>query len=150
MRHVVYVGVSVLGLAIAVASAQTVDIGGWTTFRNTGRVCQMKAPSTWEGRTVTRTDPARRTTTVTVHAVRKSDTFETGKALIREVRPPVTVLQDDSTRLFYTFTPPAGEGTRGWQVVLNSSPVCGATVTFDAGADEALLKRIVDTLAPAK
>jgi hypothetical protein len=110
----------------------------------------MSAPSNWEGRTVTRTDPAHRTTTVTVHAVRKTDTFETGKALIKDARPPIAVLQDDATRLLYTFAPPPGQGTRGWQIMINSSPVCGATITFDTGADEAQLKKIADTLAPVK
>jgi hypothetical protein len=136
-------------VAASAVEAQTVPTG-WNVVTDVRKACQIAVPGDWEGDGSTRSPKGNQRVTVTVHGLRATETFDGGKATARQVSPPKTILQDDAKRLLYTMDAPrmAGVGTSGWYVVLNTKPVCTASFTFDPGADEALFRKIADTLGP--
>ena len=139
-----------LFLSHAAMAAEPVP-AGWSVVTDMRKTCQIAVPGDWQGTGSTRSPKASPKVTVTVHGLRPTQGFEEGKAFVRKAAPPIKIVQDGAKRLMYTMTPPAGSpgGSNGIYVVLNSTPVCTASFTFDPGADEALFKKIADTLQSA-
>jgi hypothetical protein len=112
------------------------------------KACQAAVPSDWTTDLSTAYSPGKKIS-ATVHGLRADDTFASGKDVAKQAVKPIKVLQDDAKRLFYTMDPgPVAPGKSGWYIVANTRPVCTLSFTFDAGADEAMLKTIADSLAP--
>jgi hypothetical protein len=112
------------------------------------KTCQVTVPADWSYDTGTAYSPDKKVS-ATVHGMR-GQTFAQGKDMVKQVMKPIKVVQDDDKRLVYTMDPGAvAPGKSGWYVVANTTPVCSLSFTFDAGFDEAVLKRITDSLAPA-
>ena len=136
--------VGVCGAAVAVASAQAPADKVVTDVR---KLCQVAVPADWTYSTGTAYSAGKKIS-ATVHTLR-DQTFADGKTMIKSVMKPITIMQDDNKRLFYTMDPgPIAPGKSGWYVLANTTPVCSVSFTFDSGSDEAQMKKIADSLAP--
>jgi hypothetical protein len=145
MRHGLAAWVGMVAVTVATGSAQAPAGKVATDVRKT---CQVTVPADWTYDTGTAYSPDKKIS-ATVHGLR-GQSFAQGKDMIKQVMKPIKVLQDDDKRLLYTMDPGSvAPGKSGWYAVANTTPACSLSFTFDAGTDEALLKRIVDSLAPA-
>jgi hypothetical protein len=80
----------------------------------------------------------------------KNQSWDAARGMVKSMFAPIKIMQDDGKRLMYSMDPgKTAAGKSGWYVVINSNPVCSVSFTFPAGADESLLKKVADTLAPA-
>jgi hypothetical protein len=135
-----------LGLSLLLAPSASAD----NVVRDMRKACQVSVPADWtvQGSTAW---AAGKKASATVHGLRPNQNFEAGKDFVKQAMKPIKVVQDDAKRLIYTMDPgPAAAGKNGWYVVLNSTPVCTVSFTFGDGFDEASLRKIADTLGPAK
>jgi hypothetical protein len=145
MRNQLTAAVWMMSAMTATGLAQTPAGKIATDVRKT---CQVTVPADWTYDTGTAFSPDKKIS-ATIHGLR-DQTFAEGKDTVKQAMKPIKVLQDDSKRLIYTMDVSAiAPGKNGWYVVANTTPTCSLSFTFDAGADEALLKKIADSIAPA-
>jgi len=112
------------------------------------KACQITVPDGWTSKLGTAYSPGEQVS-ATVHALRAGQTFEAGKALTQQVMKPIKVLSDDGKHFIYTMDPgAAAPGKHGWEVVVNTTPVCTLAITFDGVGDEAQMKAMAASLGP--
>ena len=142
---------AMLLMAATVAGADQAVPSARKTVVDAKKACQIAVPANWTTDTSTGYSPGKKAT-VTVHGLRAGQTFEDGKDAARQGMKPIKIVQDDAKRLMYTTDARnlGTAGTNGWYVITNTSPVCTASFTFAAGADEGILRKIADSLAVVK
>ena len=150
MRYPLCLSAMLLTAATVAGADQAVPSAGKTVL-DAKKACQIAVPADWTTDTSTGYSPGKKAT-VTVHGLRAGQTFEDGKDAARQGMKPIKIVQDDAKRLMYTTDARnlGTAGTNGWYVITNTSPVCTASFTFAAGADEGILKKIADSLAVVK
>ena len=150
MRYPLCLSAMLLMAATVAGADQAVPSAGKTVV-DAKKACQIAVPADWTTDTSTGYSPGKKAT-VTVHGLRAGQTFEDGKDAARQGMKPIKIVQDDAKRLMYTTDARnlGTAGTNGWYVITNTSPVCTASLTFAAGADEGILKKIADSLAVVK
>ena len=150
MRYPLCLSAMLLTAAIVAGADQAVPSAGKTVL-DAKKACQIAVPADWTTDTSTGYSPGKKAT-VTVHGLRAGQTFEDGKDAARQGMKPIKIVQDDAKRLMYTTDARnlGTAGTNGWYVITNTSPVCTASLTFAAGADEGILRKIADSLAVVK
>lgn len=150
MRYPLWLSAMLLTAATVAGADQAVPSAGKTVL-DAKKACQIAVPADWTTDMSTGYSPGKKAT-VTVHGLRAGQTFEDGKDAARQGMKPIKIVQDDAKRLMYTTDARnlGTAGTNGWYVITNTSPVCTASLTFAAGADEGILKKIADSLAVVK
>ena len=150
MRYPLCLSAMLLTAATVAGADQAVPSAGKTVV-DAKKACQIAVPADWTTDTSTGYSPGKKAT-VTVHGLRAGQTFEDGKDAARQGMKPIKIVQDDAKRLMYTTDARnlGTAGTNGWYVITNTSPVCTASFTFAAGADEGILRKIADSLAVVK
>jgi hypothetical protein len=139
-------GIGVL-LVVAASAAGLAAAGQVVT--DVRKSCQITVPADWTSKLGTAYSPGEKVS-ATVHGLRAGQTFDAGKQLTQTVNKPVKVLRDDATRLVYTMDGgQVAPGKHGWEVVSNTTPVCTLAILYEGAGDEALLKQLADSLAPA-
>lgn len=136
-------------LAFAVSSAVAAPAGD-QVVQDVRKNCKITVPSDWTIELSTAYSPGKKAS-ATVHGMRAGQSFADAKQTVQQAMKPVKVVQDDAKRFLYTMDPgKAGVGKNGWYAVIPSTPVCTVSFTFGDGFDEASLRKIADSLAPAK
>jgi hypothetical protein len=151
MRYPLCLSAMLLMAATVAGADQAVPSAGKTVV-DAKKACQIAVPADWTTDTSTGYSPGKKAT-VTVHGLRAGQTFEEGKDAARQGMKPIKIVQDDAKRLMYTTDANALGGSRGdngWYVIINTTPLCTASLTFAAGADEGILRKIADSLAVVK
>ena len=151
MRYPLCLSAMLLMAATVAGADQAVPSAGKTVV-DAKKACQIAVPADWTTDGTTAGYAPGKKVTAVVHG-RPGLTFEEGKNAARQVMKPIKIVQDDAKRLMYTTDANALGGSRGdngWYVIINTTPVCTASLTFAAGADEGILKKIADSLAVVK
>ena len=151
MRYPLCLSAMLLMAATVAGADQAVPSAGKTVV-DAKKACQIAVPADWTTDGTTAGYAPGKKVTAVVHG-RPGLTFEEGKNAARQVMKPIKIVQDDAKRLMYTTDANALGGSRGdngWYVIINTTPVCTASFTFAAGADEEILKKIADSLAVVK
>jgi len=138
-----------IGVLLVVAAAAAGAAAAGQVVTDVRKSCQITVPANWTVKLGTAYAPGEKVS-ATVHGLRAGQTFDAGKQLTQQVNKPIKVLRDDGTRLVYTMDGGAvAPGKHGWEVVANSTPVCTLAILYEGAGDEALLKQLADSLAPA-
>jgi hypothetical protein len=111
--------------------------------------CQLTVPADWTVEGGTGYAPGKKIS-ASLNGV-GARSFADAKTFVKGGYHPVKVIQDDAKRLLYSFDPGImGAGKSGWYEVISSTPTCAASFMFAPGTDEAMLRRVVDSLAAVK
>jgi hypothetical protein len=138
-----------MGLAALSTTALAADVtpAGWKPIIDVRKTCKIAVPADWSAELSTGYSPGKKIS-ATVHTM-KDQSWDEARSMVKGMFAPIKVMQDDGKRLMYSMNPGAvAPGKSGWYVVLNGKTVCSVSFTFPAGSDEALLKKVADTLAP--
>lgn len=123
---------------------------GPTTVTDTKKTCQLTIPADWTVVGATGYAPGKKIS-ASLNSVVGNRSFADAKTFVQGAYHPVKVLQDDAKRLLYTFDPGImGAGKSGWYEVISSTPTCAASFMFAPGTDEAVLRKVADSLAAVK
>jgi len=145
MRTLVIVSILTLSGGAAIGLAQ-----GGKTLMDARKHCQLIVPADWSIEGNTGYAPGKKITAAP-NGVVTTKSFADAKTFVKTNYRPVKVIEDDAKRLLYSFDPGImGAGKSGWSEVISSTPTCGASFMFAPGTDEALLRKIADSLAPVK
>jgi len=117
---------------------------------DTKKNCQLTVPADWSVEGATAYAPAKKIS-ASLNGVVANRSFAAAKTLVKGNYHPVKVIQDDAKRLLYSFDPGImGAGKSGWYEVIASTPTCAASFMYAPGTDEAMLRKVVDSLAAVK
>ena len=142
-----FAGVCLAALATTGTAADAAP-AGWKQVVDVRKACRIAVPSDWTAELSTGYSPGKQIS-ATVHGM-KGQSWDAARSMVKGMFAPIKVMQDDGKRLMYSMDPgKTAAGKNGWYAVINSSPVCSVSFTFPAGSDEALMKKVADTLAPA-
>lgn len=120
------------------------------TVVDTRKNCQLTVPADWNVEGATGYAPGKKIS-ASPSGVVAGRSFADAKTFVKGAYHPVKVIQDDPKRLLYSFDPGImGAGKSGWYEVIASTPTCAASFMFAPGTDEAVLRRVVDSLAAVK
>jgi hypothetical protein len=122
---------------------------GAKTVVDPRKSCQLTVPADWSVEGGTGYAPGKKIS-ASLNAIGNLS-FADAKTFVKGGYHPVKVIQDDPKRLLYSFDPGImGAGKSGWYEVISSTPTCAASFMFAPGTDEAVLRRVVDSLAAVK
>jgi hypothetical protein len=137
------------GLTV-VLGAQSVP-AGWQAIKDQKGVCQAAVPGDWKAEPMIPdmfADPKQ--TASVMLANEHLDKFGARSPQLLEALKPEKVVENSDKRVFLIDKPMTlmNKTTRGWNVwVPAAKGSCHMVVSLEAGADEVLLRKIVDTLA---
>jgi hypothetical protein len=144
----------VFAALLTVAAAQITQTGqtapaGWKLVTDTGHRCSVSIPPDWTVATSTVSSPDR-TISASLAAI-DAGSWDAVKSSLKRDHPPVKMVEDDGRALIYSVAPlGADRGKVGWDVAINSAPVCTASFVYTPGTDEEPLKKIAASLAAVK
>jgi hypothetical protein len=142
----------ILSIAIAFAFSagiSAVQAQSSKTVVDPRKNCQLTVPADWTVDGATGYAPGKKISAALNGVGGRS--FADAKTFVKGGYHPVKVIQDDAKRLLYSFDPGImGAGKSGWYEVIASTPTCAASFMYAPGTDEALLRKVVDSLAAVK
>jgi hypothetical protein len=117
---------------------------------DTHKNCQLSVPADWTVEGATGYAPGKKIS-ASLNGVVANRSFADAKTFVKNAYHPVKTIQDDAKRLLYSFDPGImGAGKSGWYEVIASTPTCAASFMYAPGTDEAMLRKVVDSLAAVK
>ncbi len=136
-------------LVAPVAHARQAVPADWKTVTDARKDCRVTVPPDWTSESGTSYSPDRRVSAA-LNSV-NAGSWEIVKASLKLASPPVKMVEDDGRALIYSVTPSGADtGKVGWNVAINSVPVCTASFVYAPGTDEEPLKKIAASLSVAK
>lgn len=142
-------------LLAAVALAANVP-SGWKVLVDRTKFCQVAVPPDWIPDKIapSMANSPDNKSSIVMHGTNQGQTLAQAKTIIEQLMPPIKVIEDSKTRLWYSYkkpNAPADSTETSWYVAIPSNGnVCAARIDFKNPSGEAVAKQIAESLAPAK
>ena len=114
--------------------------------------CQLTVPSNWKADKVTASfvkspDGKLNAQPTGASAVQS---FAAVKTSARQMMLPLRVIEDSSSRLWFSYAGRSPEAGANWYVAVAGSPVCQAQIAFKTPAGEDTARKIAESLTQAR
>lgn len=140
-------------LASAAIAATTPS--GWKVLADKTKNCQISVPPDWvvSSYSPSSADSPDKKASLTMHGTNQGQTLDDAKSVMEVQFPPIKVIEDSKSRLFYSYkSPNSPDGTADnyYVGIPVKGNVCGAQVTFKNASLEPVAKQIAESLSAAK
>lgn len=146
------IGFAQTGNAGAGKATVSAPSGGWKVVKDREGVCQFSVPEDWKqalpGSTMFGAPGGKATAVLT--AARQS--FDATKHTVQQSLKPTKILENSSSRLWYTYELGQERGLHYYVGTPTASRACGAQIDAkgDPGTLEPTMKKIAESVGPAK
>jgi hypothetical protein len=141
---------AILSLAGGTLLAQDIP-SGWKVVKDAQGLCQLTVPSNWRPDKVVAgqiDSPDRKLNAIPNGATGQS--FVNLTSMAKQTMPPLRVIEDSGSRLWFTYAGSNPAGGANWYVAIDGDPVCRAQITYKEPVLEETARKIALSLTRAK